>query len=152
MVIAHLERPDSVSCRPDLAAITTDSTGGARQVALIPAENLEAIASCLGVERVEPAALRRNIVTRGINLRAMKRRRFRVGEAVLETSGECRPCSKMEENLGAGGYNAVRGLGGITARVIRSGRIRVDDTVCAVGPYEQDGQVCEEGRFHLRCR
>ena len=73
--------------------------------------------------------MRRNLVTEGINLLALKERRFRIGEAVLETSGECHPCSRMEETLGVGGYNAVRGLGGITARVITGGLVRVGDCV-----------------------
>ena len=42
--------------------------------------------------------LRRNIVVRGINLVALKGRRFRVGRAVLEASGECHPCSRIEES------------------------------------------------------
>jgi MOSC domain-containing protein YiiM len=102
---------------------------GERQVTLIEAESLAAIASHLGLAEIIPAAVRRNLVTEGINLLALKERRFRIGEAVLETSGECHPCSRMEETLGVGGYNAVRGLGGITARVVTSGLIRIGDCV-----------------------
>jgi MOSC domain-containing protein YiiM len=102
---------------------------GARQVTLVESESLASVASHLGRDGVLPQALRRNIVVRGINLLALKGRRFRIGNAVLEASGECHPCSRMEELLGAGGYNAVRGLGGITARVIEGGAIQVDDRV-----------------------
>jgi MOSC domain-containing protein YiiM len=102
---------------------------GERQVTLIEAESLAAVASHLGLAEIAPEAVRRNLVTEGINLLALKERRFRIGEAVLETSGECHPCSRMEETLGVGGYNAVRGVGGITARVVTGGLIRVGDCV-----------------------
>ena len=100
-----------------------------RQVTLIQAEHLAAVASFLGKDSVDPALLRRNIVVRGINLQALKGRPFRVGGAVLELTGDCHPCSRMEENLGEGGYNALRGHGGITARVLQEGPIRVGDAV-----------------------
>jgi hypothetical protein len=54
--------------------------GGKRQVTLIQAEDLAAIASYLGRE-VTPGDLRRNLVVSGINLRALKDRRFQVGQA-----------------------------------------------------------------------
>ena len=87
------------------------------------------MASFLGRETVDPLLLRRNIIVRGINLLALKDKRFTIGEAELEYSGECHPCSRMEQNLGPGGYNAMRQHGGILARVIREGRIHVGDQV-----------------------
>ena len=92
---------------------------------------MAAIASYLGRE-VTPGDLRRNLVVSGINLRALKNRRFQVGEAVLEATDDCHPCSRMEVILGPGGYNAVRGHGGITARVIESGTVHVGDAVTAL--------------------
>jgi MOSC domain-containing protein YiiM len=104
--------------------------GGKRQVTLIQHEHLSAIASMLGQnEAIDPALLRRNIVVSGVNLLALKGKTFRVGEAVFEYTGLCHPCSRMEEIFGDGGYNAVRGHGGINAKVIHSGKIALGDQV-----------------------
>jgi MOSC domain-containing protein YiiM len=104
-------------------------TGGNRQVTLIGAAQVDAIAAHLGRDGLDPMALRRNIVVRGISLLALKGTRFRLGTAVLEMTGECHPCSRMEEILGSGGYNAVRGHGGITARIISGGTVRMGDAI-----------------------
>jgi MOSC domain-containing protein YiiM len=100
-----------------------------RQVTLIASEHIAAIASYLGRADVSPGDLRRNIVTRGVNLLALKEAWLQIGEAVLEPTQDCHPCSRMEAALGAGGYNAVRGHGGLTARVVRGGRIRLGDAI-----------------------
>ena len=110
----------------------TPQRNGPRQVTLIAIEDLAATAAFLGLSEISPEVLRRNLVVRGINLLALKDRRFRVGEALLEGSGECAPCSLMEQALGPGGYNAVRGHGGITARVIEGGEIAIGDIVARV--------------------
>ena len=100
-------------------------TPGKRQVTLIQAEHLPVIAALAGLETVAPEHLRRNVVVSGLALLALKDRRFRIGDVLLEGTGECHPCSRMEEAFGPGGYNAVRGHGGITARVLEGGLIEV---------------------------
>jgi MOSC domain-containing protein YiiM len=100
-----------------------------RDVTLMQREDLDAIASFLDRDAIDPALLRRNILVEGINLLALKDRRIRIGTAELEWTGECDPCGRMDENLGSGGYNAVRRHGGITARVVTSGVVRIGDTV-----------------------
>ena len=102
--------------------------GGARQVTLIQAEHLKTISSFLNKE-ISLSMVRRNIAVQGINLLSLKGKQFRIGTAILECSGECHPCSRMESSLGAGGYNAMRGLGGITARVVETGEIEVGSKV-----------------------
>jgi len=106
-------------------------TGGKRQVTLIQHEHLASVAGYLGFDApVDPGRLRRNLVVSGLNLLALKNRQVRIGEeVVLEITGECHPCSRMEEELGPGGYNAMRGHGGLTARIVQGGLIRVDDVV-----------------------
>lgn len=107
----------------------TGSPGSKRQVTLIQREHLAVLASLLGREEVTPDLLRRNLVVSGINLFALRDQRFAIGEVVLEGTGACVPCSRMETNLGPGGYNAMRGHGGINARVLSDGLIRIGDAV-----------------------
>lgn len=102
---------------------------GNRSVTLIQAEHIETITSLLHKSKIDPAELRRNIVVSRINLLALKDREFKIGTAVLKMTGLCHPCSRMEEILGAGGYNAVRGHGGINASVISQGIITLGDNV-----------------------
>ncbi len=102
---------------------------GNRSVTLIQAEHIKAIASLLHQNKIDPLDLRRNIMVSGINLLALKDREFKIGNAVLKMTGLCHPCSRMEEILGKGGYNAMRGHGGINARVISPGEIKLNDKV-----------------------
>lgn len=110
-----------------------DAELSTRQVTLIQAEHLGVIAALARVAQVDPVGLRRNLVVSGINLLALKNARLRVGDgAVLEIVGPCQPCSRMEETIGPGGYAAMRGHGGMTARVIEGGPIAVGDAVAVM--------------------
>ena len=105
---------------------------GKRGITLIQAEHLPAIAALAQRPDLTPALLRRNVVVSGIPLVALKQRRFRIGTAVFEGTEECDPCSRMEDALGPGGYNAMRGHGGLCARIVEGGIVRVGDAVEAL--------------------
>jgi MOSC domain-containing protein YiiM len=120
---------DSVTAIENKGLEGDRSKGGNRQVTLIQKEHIDAVASFLGKDDLGFTLTRRNILVEGINLLSLKGKQFQIGESILEYTGECHPCSRMEEALGEGGYNAMRGHGGISAKVIVSGEIKSGDTI-----------------------
>lgn len=115
----------------DRLGLRGESELSTRQVTLIQAEHLAVIAQLARVGAVDPVGLRRNLIISGINLLALRNAKLQVGAALLEVVGPCQPCSRMEETIGPGGYAAMRGHGGMTARVLVGGEINVGDVVRA---------------------
>ena len=114
-------------------------TGRTRQVTLVQAEHLTTIAALIRQDKIAPQQLRRNLLISGINVLCLRRARFRIGQAILEGTGHAHPCSRLEETLGHGGYNAARGLGGITARVLDGAIVRIGDDVELLEAAPEDG-------------
>ena len=101
-----------------------------QQLTLVQAE----VAEELGVG---PPELRRNLVTRGVQLQGLLGLEFRIGGAVLAGMLPCDPCRYLEDLVGRPGLlRALVGKGGLRARVLQGGRIAVGDPIVVSGVYE----------------
>lgn len=80
---------------------------------------------------VAPLELRRTIVTRGVKLEDMIGRTFRVGDVLLHGMRPCLPCNHLEKLLARPGLKATL-RGGLRARIVTAGEVRVGDAVEAV--------------------
>lgn len=99
-----------------------------RQLTLITTTDLDVLARSLG-RKVEPAELRRNLLLEGLLPSLKKGLQYRLGEVLLEVTGPCEPCGRMREALGQNGYLAMRGHGGVTARILRGGLIQLGQSL-----------------------
>ncbi len=102
--------------------------GDVCEVTLIESEDLDYIQNELGIS-VKNGEHRRNVVTSGIRLGDLRRKRFRIGEAVLEYDRPRPPCKHVQDLSEPGMTRALKGRGGICARVVEAGRIRVRDVI-----------------------
>ena len=99
------------------------------QVTLIAAEDLDAIAAS-SVIAVQDGQHRRNIVTRGVDLRALAGRTFRIGEATFAHDRPRPPCRYIESITEPGMTRALAARrGGICVRVLESGTVTAGDTI-----------------------
>jgi MOSC domain-containing protein YiiM len=116
--------------------------GHAREVTLIQAEHLVAMGTLLGLPGpLDAARARRSLVVSGLNLIAarspFKDRPLQLAlgdDVLLIVTGPCEPCRMFELEFGPGAYNAARGHAGMTASIVRGGRLMVGDAVRLVEP------------------
>ena len=102
--------------------------GDVCQITLIESEDLDYIENELGLS-VKNGEHRRNIVTRGVRLNDLRRKRFRIGETVLEYDRPRPPCRHVQDLSEPGMTRALKGRGGICGRVVEAGRISTGDGI-----------------------
>jgi MOSC domain-containing protein YiiM len=105
-----------------------------RHVTLIEEETLHAVGAALGIA-IPAGASRRQIVVRGMALNPTVGQTLRVGDVLLAVTSRCDPCVKMNGKIGPGAQAALADRGGVCARVLAGGILRVGDPV-AVEPAE----------------
>jgi hypothetical protein len=105
----------------------TFSPGGGRghDLTLVAAEVLEDAG-------LEPVEARRNVIVRGVDLDALRGRRFRIGAVQCLGQRRCEPCAHLERLTRPGILRALAHRGGLRADILRSGDLCVGDPVEAL--------------------
>jgi MOSC domain-containing protein YiiM len=101
---------------------------GAREVTLISAEVLDHLNQQYGI-RLTPSEHRRNLTVRSVNLEELIGQRFSIGEVVLEGVKDCPPCDHLEQLTGKPVLQPLVNRGGLRARILIGGTLRVGDSV-----------------------
>ncbi len=96
------------------------------QVTFFSREVFDTLCEGLGLCEMQPAVLRRNVLTSGVDLNTLIGRTFSIQGVVFEGTEECRPCYWMDAALAPGAEEALRGRGGLRARILEGGTLRVD--------------------------
>jgi MOSC domain-containing protein YiiM len=128
--LTSVEALSDTGLRGDRYADPKNSRAPDNQVTLIELESIEAFARETGLP-LSPGMPRRNIVTRGVRLNDLCGKRFSIGGAVLEGLELCEPCGLFAKLTHREVLRFFAGRGGLRARVLSGGEIRVGDPVDA---------------------
>jgi MOSC domain-containing protein YiiM len=101
---------------------------GAREVTLFEAEALDALRTDHGVE-LSAGEHRRNLTVSGVRLLDLLGQRFAIGEVILEGVKDCPPCEHLQGLVGKPILQPLLNRGGLRARVVQGGTLRVGDAV-----------------------
>ena len=99
--------------------------GSGRDLTLVAAE-------ALADAGVEPLEARRNVVVRGVDVDALRGRRFRIGEVECIGRRRCEPCAHLQRLTRPGVLRALVHRGGLRADIVAGGELHVGDEVVAL--------------------
>ena len=95
------------------------------QISLISREVIRELQSELDLTSICDASFRRNVVISGVDLNELIGKQFSIGEVEFYATEECRPCYWMDQAIGDGAFDALKGRGGLRCRVLSSGELHV---------------------------
>ena len=103
-----------------------------RQVTLMQMEHISVILSLAQEDNLDKINkiqyyFKRNLLISKYNIQNLKGKYFSIGDAKFFGTGDCKPCKKIENLLGKRVLDALQGMGSITAIVVESGMIKVND-------------------------
>ena len=101
------------------------------QITFFAEEVYEWVCRRFGVTDKGPEVFRRNALTRGADLGAWIGRIFEIQGVQFLGTEECRPCYWMDQAFCPGAEEALRGRGGLRARILTSGVLQCSDRMAS---------------------
>ena len=95
------------------------------QITFLSSEVFEEVCRVLQVTGKTPGVTRRNVITRGVDLNTLIGEEFVLQGIRFEGTGECSPCHWMNHAIALGAEAAMTGRGGLRARILTSGTLRL---------------------------
>ena len=96
------------------------------QVTFFANEVFADVCQKLGSAEKSPGVTRRNVITQGVDLNSLVGQRFAIQGIEFEGVSECSPCHWMNQAIAPGAEAALHGRGGLRARILTDGVLRVD--------------------------
>lgn len=97
------------------------------QITFFSMDVLENLRRELNLPEAQPAATRRNAFVRGVDLSSLIGKQFEVQGVWFAGTEESKPCYWMNQALGAGAEEWLRGRAGLRCRILSTGVLACDD-------------------------
>ena len=94
------------------------------QITFFAVEVFEELCRALNIPNASTSSLRRNVITRGIDLNTLIGQEFEVQGVRFYGTGECRPCYWMNRAIAPGAEDFLKGRGGLRAEILTDGVLR----------------------------
>lgn len=96
------------------------------QITFFAEETWERLCQQMEVTDKDPGVFRRNVITRGVDLNTLIGKEFEIQGVRFLGTQEAAPCYWMNEAFGPGAEAALKGYGGLRAKILTDGTLRVD--------------------------
>lgn len=96
------------------------------QITFFSGEIFVALCAELRLAGKSPGAARRNVVTDGIDLASLVDKEFEIQGVCFRGTAECSPCHWMDHAFAPGAEHFLQQRGGLRARILTPGILRVD--------------------------
>ena len=94
------------------------------QITLFSGDVIDELCSALQIQDCSPASVRRNVITRGVNLNELIGEDFQIEGLCFYGMEECRPCYWMDRAIAPGAHEFLKGRGGLRAKILCDGQLR----------------------------